>query len=136
MVLKLLKETIRNFIKKPITVEYPKVKSPMITSHFRGAHVVDLNKCIGCSLCAIDCPSNAITMNKLPENVKFKQNRRGIYPVIDYGKCVFCYQCVFVCPVKAYVTSTEYRRVITFSRSDHIEDAVKKYLESKSESKT
>ena len=115
MVLKLLKETIQNFVKKPITVEYPRVESPMITSYFRGAHRVDLSKCIGCSLCAIDCPTNAISMKKLPEGLEFKQNRRGMYPVIDYGKCIFCYQCVFVCPVKAYIVSTEYRRVISVS---------------------
>jgi NADH-quinone oxidoreductase subunit I len=104
-VFKLLKEVLTNIGKKPITIEYPKVRTP-VTPDQRGRHYADLSKCIGCSLCFIDCPSNAIKMEKLPQKVP--KNPRGIYPVVDYGKCIFCYQCVFVCPVKAYVTSNEF----------------------------
>ena len=103
--LKLLKEVVSNVFKKPVTIEYPKVKLPP-TSRLRGRQYPDLRKCIGCSLCFIDCPSNAIKMEKLP--IQLPHNKRGIFPVIDYGKCVFCYQCVFICPVKAYVVTTEY----------------------------
>ncbi len=103
--LKLIKEVVTNVFRKPVTIQYP-YERPEVTRGLRGRHYPDLSKCIGCSLCFVDCPANAIKMVKLPKPVK--KNPRGIYPIVDYGKCVFCYQCVFVCPVKAYVTTTEF----------------------------
>ena len=102
MGLKLLVELVSNMLRKAATIEYPR-QPPLVLQDFRGRQYADLSKCIGCSLCAIECPSNAIVMNPLP--TKLKHNPRSIFPVIDYGKCIFCYRCVDVCPVKAYVTT-------------------------------
>jgi NADH-quinone oxidoreductase subunit I len=102
------RETLKNVFKKPVTIEYPKVETP-IEKDSRGLQYADLNKCTGCSLCAIECPSNAIEMRKLPENIKLKHNPRGLYPVINYPSCIFCYRCITICPVNAYVTTSEYR---------------------------
>lgn len=103
MRLSLLSEVLRNIARRPSTLRYPVAREVTVAPGSRGRHHADLTRCIGCSLCAVDCPANAITMEKLPQPLK--HNPRGVYPVVDYGKCVFCYQCVFVCPVKAYVTT-------------------------------
>jgi len=101
-------EILKNVFKKPVTIEYPKVETP-IEKDSRGLQYANLNKCTGCSLCAIECPSNAIEMRKLPENIKLKHNPRGLYPVINYPSCIFCYRCITICPVNAFVTTSEYR---------------------------
>uniref|UniRef100_A0A7C4FI17 4Fe-4S dicluster domain-containing protein n=1 Tax=Ignisphaera aggregans TaxID=334771 RepID=A0A7C4FI17_9CREN len=104
----LWREILKNVFKKPVTIEFPKVETP-IEKDFRGLQYADLNKCTGCSLCALECPSKAIEMVKLPEDIKLKHNPRGLYPVINYPSCVFCYRCVTICPVNAYITTNEYR---------------------------
>lgn len=59
----------------------------------------------------IECPANAIAMEKIPEKYvdKVKRNPRKIFPVVNYLKCVYCYRCVAVCPTRAYVVTNEYR---------------------------
>ncbi len=114
MSLSLLGEVLRNIVRRPSTLKYPRVRELTVAPGSRGRHYADLAKCTGCTLCAIDCPANAIVMEKLPQPLK--HNPRGVFPVVDYGKCVFCYQCVFVCPVKAYV-STEVFEMADYSTS-------------------
>ena len=48
---------------------------------------VNLDKCIGCGLCARQCPLNVIKINNHPEWVK--------------DKCTLCLGCVHRCPVNA-----------------------------------
>ncbi|MEM0340296.1 MAG: 4Fe-4S binding protein [Acidilobaceae archaeon] len=100
----LLAEVIRSLFKKPSTVEYPKV-SLSIEPDSRGVHYADLNKCVGCSLCMLNCPSQCISMENLPSGIQLKHNRKGIYPVVNYLSCVFCYRCVKVCPLGAFITT-------------------------------
>lgn len=105
----ILKEVLKGIFGKPATIQYPKEKT-VIEQDSRGRHYADLQKCVGCSLCMIECPANAIKMEKIPGEYEVpKRNARKIYPVVDYLKCVYCYRCVTVCPTMAYVTTSEYR---------------------------
>ncbi len=105
----LLKEVLKSIFSKPATIQYPKEKTE-IEPDARGRHYPDLQKCIGCSLCMIDCPANAIKMEKIPEEYEQpKRNPKKMFPVIDYMRCIYCYRCVSICPANAYVTTSEYR---------------------------
>jgi NADH-quinone oxidoreductase subunit I len=115
--LELVAETLRNLFKKPATYKFPLEERPA-SPDYRGKQTVDIKKCIGCKLCAIDCPAYAIEMTPNPSG------KPKDYPVIDFGKCVFCYQCVRVCPVDAYITSNLYR-LASFDKQKLISDVLK-----------
>ncbi len=97
--LKLVPEVLRNVFKRPVTIQYP-YEPIEPTPDYRGQHRVNGDKCIGCRLCAIDCPTGAIQMRKFPQKDK-------PVPVIITDLCIYCYHCVYVCPVKAYIISNE-----------------------------
>jgi len=61
---KMLKEVLCSLFRKPVTVLYPHVKMEMPVG-FRGAIKFSPDKCSGCKLCMRDCPTNAITINKV-----------------------------------------------------------------------
>ncbi len=53
--------------------------------------VVDLNRCVGCGICAQHCPENTIQMEEI------KGKRKAI---IKYDFCKGCGVCAEVCPHK------------------------------------
>ncbi|MCU0680547.1 MAG: 4Fe-4S binding protein [Planctomycetes bacterium] len=63
--------------------------------------IIDLNKCIGCSLCSKCCPDNAILMKENPT----KNNKKE--PVVNYDYCKGCGLCAAECPVKAIIMEKE-----------------------------
>lgn len=80
-----------------ITIDYPRqvLEQP---PYYRGMFRLLDDVCIGCSLCDIICPSDAIRMVLNPQKKK--------RPVINWGRCIFCYYCVDICPVEAFDTTT------------------------------
>ena len=48
--------------------------------------VNDIDRCVACGVCALQCPRNAISIYK------------GCYAVVDAGKCVGCGLCEKACP--------------------------------------
>ena len=48
--------------------------------------VNDIDRCVACGVCALQCPRDAISIHK------------GCYALVDIGKCVGCGLCEKACP--------------------------------------
>jgi 4Fe-4S ferredoxin len=66
----------------------------------------DLNKCVGCSLCYVVCPNQAIELGPVPEIAqKLIEDMPAV--LIDTDKCSFCFMCERVCINSAYDITDE-----------------------------
>jgi formate hydrogenlyase subunit 6/NADH:ubiquinone oxidoreductase subunit I len=93
---RMLGEVLRSVFKKPATVLYPAQELKM-PDKYRGKLSFSPEQCIGCKLCMRDCPTQAITINKVGEK-KFEV-------MLDLSRCIFCAQCVDSC-VRNVIKST------------------------------
>ncbi len=105
---RLLPEAARSLFKKPATERYPFVKTP-VPPGFRGAPEVDVNTCIGCKICARDCPAKAIEM--VDVGAKFPR------PAFYYDRCIYCAVCSECCPKKAIKMSDQFELATTVRKS-------------------
>ena len=100
---KIAKEAFYNLFKKRATQKYPAAPAN-IAEGFRGKQILDLKNCISCSLCARECPANAIEM------VVVDGKKR---PLIHLDRCIFCYQCADTCPRKVFQSSKIFELAVT-----------------------
>lgn len=81
---------------------------------YRGFHLNDWEKCVGCSTCQKVCDNAAITMVKVPELPEDPlKGIRNLRPAIDYGRCCWCALCVDLCPTGSISLSREYVHTCT-----------------------
>lgn len=80
-----------------------------VDKYFRGKPVYDYDKCIGCTACAVACPSNAI-------NVKMNLDKTRLVWEFDCARCIFCGRCDEVCPTNAVVQSQQYEVAVKFNK--------------------
>ena len=104
------------FARKPVTV--PLEPRPA-SLNYRGFHVNDWEKCIGCSTCQKVCDNAAITMVKVPGLAEDPVlGVRNLRPAIDYGRCCWCALCVDICPTGSISLSREYVHTCTQDEID------------------
>lgn len=81
---------------------------------YRGFHLNDWERCIGCSTCQKVCDNAAITMVRVPSLPEDElQGIRNLRPAIDYGRCCWCALCVDLCPTGSISLSREYVHTCT-----------------------
>ncbi|MGP8215509.1 MAG: NADH-quinone oxidoreductase subunit NuoI [Bacteroidia bacterium] len=101
--------TLKHFFKKKVTISYPE-QARSFSPVYRGLHVLkrDENgaeRCTACGLCAIACPSEAITMEaaerKIGEEHLYREEKYAAVYEIDMLRCIFCGLCEEACPKEA-----------------------------------
>ena len=96
--------TLRNLLRRPVTVRYPTVKREY-PDRFRGILALTYDpesgeeNCIGCRLCEYICPPQVIQVEMLKGE---KRNWAKTFTLELYA-CEFCELCVQVCPTDAII---------------------------------
>ena len=98
---------IRHLFKPRMTLRYPEqkldlegpgyrydAKQGVGLPGFKGRHILYMDKCTGCQLCAIACDGVAVAIDMQQVKKGKPQNKKDIWPAVDYGRCVFCGLCV------------------------------------------
>lgn len=102
--------------KRPVTIRYPEEK-PILPARSRGRHYLTKwndgkERCVGCELCAIVCPSQAIYVkpaeNKPGEESHSHGERYASDFQINMIRCIYCGYCEEACPTGAIILSNEY----------------------------
>ena len=107
--------TFKNLFSKPVTFSYPEDKRIM-PERYRGRHFLNrdengLERCVGCSLCSINCPVGCIHVvsaeNDPDHPVSLGERYAEIYE-INLLRCIYWGNCEEACPVDAVVLREHY----------------------------
>lgn len=101
--------------KRPITEQYPEEKR-VLPTRSRGRHFLTkwadgLERCVGCELCQIVCPPQAIYVKpaeNLPGDVHSHGERYAVDFQINMIRCIFCGYCEEACPTGAIILGNDY----------------------------
>lgn len=107
--------TGRYAFRRRVTIQYPNRKMK-VEGRFKGRHWLtryddEMERCVGCELCVIVCPSQAIYVRaaeNTPEHQVSKGERYATDFQINMLRCIFCGFCEEACPTGAIVLGHEY----------------------------
>ncbi len=127
-----LKTTFSRIIEGTSTIQYPEEKVP-VYPRFRGRHKLhrfedsdpthpNLEKCVGCSLCAAACPADCIRVvaaENTPENRVSAGERYAAVYEINLSRCIYCGYCEVASPFDAITMGHDYE-LSDYDRGDLI----------------
>lgn len=101
--------------KKPVTIRYPEEKRKL-PARSRGKHYLTKwndgkERCVGCELCAIVCPSQAIHVKPAANDPNAPHSHGERYAEdfqINMLRCIYCGYCEEACPTGAIILSNEF----------------------------
>jgi NADH-quinone oxidoreductase subunit I len=117
---------LKHAFRKPVTLRYPEEKR-ILPERSRGRHHLTLwddgmERCVGCELCAIVCPAQAIYV-KPAQNTPEEQHSHGERYASDFQinmlRCIYCGYCEEACPTGAIVLGNSFE-LSAFTREDLI----------------
>ena len=91
----------------------------LITDEPKSPAAVSLNNCVGCTLCAKDCPYEAIYMVPRTDHPKFKQ-----LAIVIESRCAECGLCVGACAFKAIDLNQNHSKEILAKIGDIMKEPV------------
>lgn len=106
---------LKHAFRRPTTIRYPEQKRKLPVRS-RGRHYLTKwndgkERCVGCELCAIVCPSQAIYVKPArndPDNPNSHGERYATDFQINMLRCIFCGMCEEACPTGAIILGNEY----------------------------
>lgn len=107
--------TLRTAFRRPVTLRYPEERPDLPPRH-RGRHELErhengLEKCVGCELCALVCPADAIYVegaeNPKDAPISIGERYAKTY-VVNLLRCIYCGYCVEACPTEALQMKAEF----------------------------
>jgi NADH-quinone oxidoreductase subunit I len=122
-VMRAMRITFINFVRKPVTVHYPD-KPRTYPDRYRGLLALTYDpktgeeNCIGCRLCEFVCPPAVIKV----EMLKAEGRNYAKTFTLELYACEFCELCVQVCPtdaivmMKSFDMATSDRRELLFDK--------------------
>lgn len=129
-ILKGLLLTARTHWRQPVTVQYPDEHMPL-APRFRGFPGLtpdeegELN-CVGCEICQIFCPTEAIIRIKMQWNPRYREGQSTRQKIldtyeVDTSRCIQCGICVEVCDFDA-LEMTPLHELAGYSHAEMLKD--------------
>ncbi|WP_455363494.1 4Fe-4S binding protein [[Eubacterium] cellulosolvens] len=93
-------EGVKHVFKKTFTLKHPYQRHEL-PDGYRGRHLLYMDRCIGCGICAWICPEKCITLVPVTDEKTYPRNPEKRFPQYWYIRCCFCHFCTDYCPTGA-----------------------------------